>query len=394
MNAVGAPDDAPERGYPPRHPAVAFAVALIFNFVGPSTFNVLPLLSAGATSTLGFSERQAGVMSFAISVGSGVSALLSGLWVRSAPWPRAAALSLGGMSLAYVLAMFVHNYVVFVLLQGVAGFCGSAALCLAVTILSDRPDSSRSFGIAFAMQTAYQVAALWAGPTLLRLGGLNGVLILLAASSGLAMLFAPLLPRSGARIAPKHQPKFLLGPAALLALIGCGAYFVNAGAYWTYIELIGLAHGMSSRVVGNCVALGVSAGVLGGVLAGVLGNRFGDLWPLVLSTLLTLVAALLLNGPMTTVIFTLSVILYYFAWNYSLAYQLSIVNAVDSTGRGVAMTGAFGYLGASAGAAVAALFVTPHDYTVVTWVAIIASCLSTALFAVSQAVHAGRRQAI
>jgi len=377
---------------PPQNSALVLAAALVMNFVGPSTFNVLPLLATGAAQTLGFSNSQIGVMSFAISVCSGTSAFFAGMWVRSVRWPYAAAFGLAGMLVAYSLAMVMHSYWAFVLLQGAAGFFGSAVLCLALTILSDRADSARSFGIAFALQTAYQVAAFLAGPTLLRIAGLNGVLAMLAASSGLALLLAPLLPAHGRTVTVTHSPAALLKPAILIALIGCGTFFVNAGAYWTYIELMGEAHGITSRVVANCVALGVSAGILGGILAGILGDRFGKLWPLGFATLLTIAAALLLNGAFGVGAFMSSVLLYYFAWNYSVAYQLSIINAVDSTGRGVAISGAFGYLGASGGAALAALFVTPDDYSAILWLAPIAACLSMVLFVFSSAVQ--RRAAV
>jgi len=362
-------------------------VALVLAVVGASTFNILPILVAGAVHTLGFSDRQIGVMSLAISICSGTSALLSGLWVRSVPWPRAAVCALGGMLAANSLAMLVHDYWAFVLMQGIGGFFGGAVFSLAMTILSDRAESARSFGIANAVQVTYQVAGLLAGPTLLRWAGLSGVLAVLAASSGLALLLVPLLPAGGRTVTSARVPKAFLKPATLIGLIGVGTFFVNAGAYWTYIELMGQAHGLTSRVVANCIAAGVSAGVLGGLLAWALGNRYGKLGPLGIAAFLTVGAALLLNGAFGVGAFVLSGLLYYFAWNYSLAYQFAMINAVDATGRGVAIAGAFGYLGAAGGAALAALFVAPGEYHAVIWLVVVAVCISTVLFVLSSAVH-------
>jgi predicted MFS family arabinose efflux permease len=354
--------------------------------VGASTFNVLPLLTAGAANTLGFSERQVGILSLMICVGSGASSLLAGLWVRSVHWPRTAAVALGGMLVTISLTMMMHRYWAFVLMQGAAGFFAGAIFCLALTILSDREDSARSFGVSTAMQVTYQVAALLAGPVLLRSGGLNSVLLLLAIPAGLAMLLTPLLPTHGRTVLHSQVRRGLLAPATVIALIGYGVFFVNAGAFWTYVELIGQARGMTPRVVANSVAASVSAGVLGGLLAWALGNRLGRLWPLMIATTLTVAAALLLIASSTTAAFVVSGMLYFFAWNYSYAYQLDVVNAVDVTGRGVAVTQVFGFLGVAAGAGVAAYFVRPGDYSAVTWLVIVAVCLSTALFSLSSAV--------
>ncbi len=364
-----------------------FISALLLTVVGGSTFNILPFLTAGAVDTLGFSDRQVGVMSLIISVGSGASAVLAGMWVRSAHWPRVAVFGLGGMLVTTSLAMLLHRYWTFVLLQGATGFFSTAVICLAVTILSDRHESARAFGMANAMQVVYQISALLVGPTLLRLAGLNGVLAVIAALSGLAMPLALLLPAHGRTVVSEGVSKGLLKPATVLGLLGFGLFFVNAGAYWTYVEIMGEARGMTSRLAANCIAVGVSAGILGGAAAWALGDRFGRLWPLLLSCLLTVAAALLLNGSFSVAALVLSVLLYFFAWNYAVAYQLSIVNAVDTTGRAVAITQAFAFLGAAAGAGLAALFVTPGHYQAVIWVVVVAVCLSTALFAISFAGH-------
>jgi predicted MFS family arabinose efflux permease len=88
--------------------------------------------------------------------------------------------------------------------------------------------------------------------------------------------------------------------------------------------------------------------------------------------------------------------LYFFSWNYAYPYQLAIVNAVDATGRGVAITQAFGFLGVAGGAGLAAFFVTPGDYRAVTWLVVVAVFLSTVLFLLSSAVHrhAGARMPV
>lgn len=367
--------------------ALIVAAGLALVVVGGSMFNILPLLTAGAADKLDFSARQVGILSSILTVASGLSALLAGLWVRTLSWPRAAALALGGMCVSLLSALGVHDYWAFAVLQAAAAFFSSAAFSLGMTIISDGHESARSFGAAISAQAAYQIAALWAGPLLLRLSGLAGVLLLLAIPAGLVIVLTPLLPARG-RPTPRVIRAGLMRPALLLAFIGFALFFVGAGAYWTYIELLGQAQGLSASLVADCLALSVAAGIPGGLLASAQGNRFGILWPLGFATALMLTAALLLDAATGVWAFGAAGVLYYFAWCYSLAYQFTLVNSVDATGRAVALTGACAFFGSAGGAAVAAPFVSPHDYRAVVWIAVIAACLSLLAYLFAWLLHA------
>ena len=363
-------------------------VGLVLVLIGASMFNILPLITAGAADKLDFSAGQVGLMSSVLTVTSGMSSLFAGLWVRSVSWPRAAAASLASMGLCLVLALGAHRFWLFAALQGAAGFFASAAFSLGMTVISDGRDSARGFGAAMAAQAAYQIGALWAGPLLLRLPGVSGVMLLLAIPAGLAMILAPLLPMRG-RPAPPATRGGLFRPAVLLTFLGAGIFFVGAGAYWTYIELMGQARGMSSQLIADWIAVSVAAGIPGGMLASAQGSRFGSLAPLTLATALVVLAALLLSAAHGGALaFGVAGILYCFAWCYALAYQFAFVNAIDATGRAVAVTGACGSFGTAAGASLAALFVRPSDYSAVIWIAAIAACLSVALYGLSALLHA------
>jgi predicted MFS family arabinose efflux permease len=378
MNAENLADRA-------ARPAVA-AIGLALVIVGGSMFNILPLLTAGAADKLGFSAPQAGFMSSVLTVASGLSALASGFWVRSLSWPRAAAFSLAGMALSLLVALGVHGYWAFVSMQGAAAFFASAAFSLGMTIISDGHESTRSFGTAISAQAAYQIAALWAGPWLLKASGLDGVLALLAVPAGLCLVLTPLLPARGRAIAREHRSG-VFRPATLLAFMGFAIFFVGAGAYWTYIELMGQAQGLTTHVIADCVALSVAAGIPGGLLASAQGSRFGRLWPLVLAAALMLIAALLLGGAPRVLAFGAAGVLYYFGWCYSLTYQFTLVNTVDASGRAVALTGACAFFGSAGGAALAAPLIAPNDYRAVVWIVAVAAGLSVALYALASMIH-------
>ncbi len=371
---------------PERTLAVA-AVGLALVVLGASVYNILPLITAGAVDKLGFSTGQAGAMASVLTFASGVSAIMAGAWVRSLSWPRGAAIALGGMCATCVAAMLTHGYWPVALLLGLTAFLASAAFSLGMTVLSDGRESARGFGVAIATQSAYQIAALWAGPALLRLSGLVGVLALLAIPAGLGVALTPLLPAAGRAVKTHGAAKGLVRPATIAAFIGFAAFFIGAGAYWTYLELMGQARGITPQQVGNWSAIAVAAGIPGGVLASLQGDRLGNLRPLILACALILTAAALLLGLHGAAAFGVAGAIYYFAWCYGVAYQYALVNAVDPTGRAIAVTGGCAFFGSAGGAGLAALFVSPHDYGAVVWIVAVTICVSTAMFALAAALH-------
>jgi MFS family permease len=169
-----------------------------------------------------------------------------------------------------------------------------------------------------------------------------------------------------------------------LALGGCFFFYFNVGVYWTYIELIGRAAGHDTQAVAGSIAVGVGCGLPGALLAAWLGERFGRVRPLALGAALVLASVLLLRGVPDIAHLAWSGVLYNFAWNYSLAYQYAAVNALDTSGRAVAVSPALAAAGIAAGPAVAALLVSGDDYTVVFWLTGAAAVASAVAFALSR----------
>ncbi len=240
------------------------AAILVLNFVGPSTFLILPVLIEGAVHDLHFTELQVGMLSFAISAGGLVSSVLSGFWVRSLSWRTSALLSLAGMLIANTACLFWHGYMQFLLLQALAVFFGGSLGSLAMTILSDGRHAARSFGLAMAVQVTYQMIGILIGPTLLHWAGVNGVVAMLGSLSVLAAPLVALVPERGRTVASGYVTRELLRVPTLLGLAACFLFFMNVGSYWTYIDLIGRDSGISAQKVANCIAIGVSAGIVGG----------------------------------------------------------------------------------------------------------------------------------
>src|SRR5579871_738527 len=364
----------------PRVSTGTFVIAAALTVVGASTYNALPLLVRGVTTALRFSPAQAGVIALVVSVGFGISGLIAGVWVRSVPWPHAAVWALCGILVANTAAGVEHAYWAFTVSLGVAGIFGGSAICLGMTILSECRDATRAFGLAISVQVAYQVALFLAGPALLKHFGLAVILAIPVLFSVLMLPFAVRLPVRGRAVVREGVTRALLKPVPSAALVAMAIFFVNVGAFWTYLELLGESRGMSAQAVANCVAAGVAAGIPGGALAWALGERFGKFSPLAFGAVVTGGSPLILLGFRGVGAFSLCLLLYFFACNCTIAYQTATLNAVDITGRAVAVSTAIAAVGSAVGSGIAALLVTPGHYENVIWIGLISALFSTILF--------------
>lgn len=364
-----------------------FAAVVALNVIGVATFDVMPTMVEGAQQSLHLMAGEVGSLSALIMGGSAVGSMVAKYWVRRLAWPTAARAALCGIVAANFLSIFLHAHAVFFFLQFVAGFFSGSLYSLTLTILSDGEQPDRDFGIVIAAQVAFQAIGLYAGPWLLHAGGIDGLLTAFVAISAAGLLIAGRVPVRG-RDVPAHAPfKALLRPGTLIALMGCTFYMLSAGCYWTYIALIGEDAGFDEEHIARSLVIGVFAGFIGALTAAWCGARLPRNALLTAGTLMVVAAVWLIQGHMGLIAFIASCCLLNFSWNFSVAYQYAAVNAVDASGRGVALAPAFHGVGASIGPAVAALFVAPHVYGSVGYLTAGGAVLSVLCFVAATAYH-------
>jgi DHA1 family inner membrane transport protein len=368
--------DVPSRGDSvgcPTTPQDAYGAStvgalIILNIVATASFAVLPTLIEGATQTLRFSPAEVGALSSLLSVGMAIGSLCAKYWVRRVTWPAAARAVLLGLIVANVLSIFEHQREMFLGLQFLGGVFGGSLLALTLTGLSDSPRSHRDFGLLMIATVIFQAMGLYAGPTLLRFGGINALLAALTLVGALSMLLTKDVSRSGRAVSPTVSFRSLLRPATLTALIGCFWYWLTTACYWTFIGLIGDDSGLSPQQVGSALSIGMGAGLMGGLIASFGGVHFRRGPMILLGTVSIVISVVVLDGHVTYLDFVLSGCFLNFAWNLSVPYQWSVVNSIDTSGHAIGLTPAFQATGAVVGPAVAAAFVTGHDYRSVLWI--------------------------
>jgi DHA1 family inner membrane transport protein len=376
----------------PNGSGLAVVSGVVLNVVAIATFLLEPQFIEAATRSLHFGEGQVGIVAAAMMAGSTLASLAAPLWVRRVPWRLAAAVTLLGLLTANLASMLFHEFIPFCVLQGLAGIFGGSLYSLSLIVLSDSRNPDRGFAYAVGAQTLYQVLGLAGGPWLIRIGGMNAMLVLFAALCVLGMLVVAFLPRAVQPASAHEARSRLFTPAVMFALAGCFLFYVNVNAYWTYIERIGTTANLDLVSVSNGLALATVASMAAVVLAAYMGARRGVLLPIGASAVAVIIAMLLLTGTIHLSAYVMSAVIYENAWNLSITYQYSTVNNVDLSRRGVALAPGFHNAGGTAGPAIAALFVSEHNHTSILWLVCISVLASFACFVVAMRLH--RRDAI
>jgi len=271
---------------------------VILSCVGLATFLLLPPFVEGMVTDLRATESQAGVVASVLALGTTLSGLLAPLWIRRTSWRAAGAAGLTVMLAANLACVHVHQLVPFTVLTGIVGLCAGSLYSLALTVLSDCRRPGRYFAYAIGAQTAYQVLGLLAAPALRNAGGINGVLWLFAGLCVLGLLLLPLMPAHGrgdARASAGPTGGLLTAPT-VLALVGCFLFYINIGAYWTYIERIGVAAGLAEGPISTVLSTTTALSLAGVALAAWLGDRRGFLAPIGWSAVVIVVSMLMLTG--------------------------------------------------------------------------------------------------
>jgi predicted MFS family arabinose efflux permease len=273
-------------------------------------------------------------------------------------------------------------------LQGIVGFCGGSLYSLSLTVLSDGRRPDRYFAYAIGAQTIYQIFGLMAGPFLIHHGGVNAMLLLFVGLGVLGLLLVGFLPVHGRVHRAAAADAGLLSRPVAFALAGCFLFYINVGAYWTYVERIGVTAGIDLTAISNGLALATAASMAGVFLASWLGVRRGFFVPIAVSAVGVVLAMALLTGDLRVPAYVLSAVLYGIAWNMSMTYQYGVVNVVDSSRRGVALSPAFHNAGGAAGPAIAALVVTESDHSGVLWLVSLSVLVSLWCFLIALRLHA------
>jgi MFS family permease len=329
---------------------------------------ILPVMVGALIDYAGFTDAQAGWMATAGFVGSALAAIIVGLRIRHLNPRSVCVFGLIVLVVFDCLSAFVNQMPteVFVVVRFISGLGGAAAYASVVTSIAALREPERGYGMFTVLQFGLSSALFYLLPIVLPTIGVGGMFILMSLLAALALSMKDsVLLRDAVDDEQKLETKSLLKPAALLAMLGIGAYEVANFMQYTYAERIGLEFDLSSIEAGQTLGLATLLGVPAGLAVVWLGDRFGQLKPLLGAIIASVAAHFLLlsdGGPASYII---SMCIISAAWAFGLAYFYSIEARLDPAGSVVVVGGFFTACGGALGPALAAMLVRPNNFSVV-----------------------------
>ena len=358
--------------------------ATIFGVVGSIVFLLLPILVGAFSERLALDTGQVGWLGSADMMGMFAAAVVATSWIRLADWRRAGLVTALVLLICHLLSGWITDFSVLLGIRVAAGFAGGSMMSIALTCLGDTRNPDRFFALFISGQLGLGSIGLAVLPGFITRFGLGGAFLFLAGLVLLALAAVPFLPREGNFAAPaalSRVPLKRMVPGAA-ALVGCFLFNFGIMMVWAYTERMGNASGLEPGFIGNVLAGSLLAALAGSLLAAAMGTRFGRVLPLLLTLAVQMAALWLLSGDLTSKTYLAGVMLFSFAWNFPVAFQLAITVSVDVSGRLVVLFLSAVKLGYAVAPAMAAALITGENhYRPVLLTAVLVYLVSALIFA-------------
>jgi predicted MFS family arabinose efflux permease len=344
--------------------------------------NIMPALVDGLIESLGFSNREAGLVGSANMYGAAVGALTAVFLVKHINWRAAAVVLLIGLISVDSASMLLTSANALIGTRFVHGCVGGMLVGIGFAVISRTTEVDRTFGYLLTIQFGLGGLGIMYLPSLVPEFGTKALFVSLIAFSIVTMMMLPFLsdypPREN-----KVEGTTRNGSIKLIALALLATFLFQAANMGIFAYAIGIGRNATLEMGFISNALGVAAwiAIVGSVLVILLSTRFGRTVPVGIAIVLTAFSLWLLHfsdikpGGWETSIYWWSNVLWGICWAFVISYLLGMCSEFDTTGQMAAMGGFASKMGLASGPAVAALVVGENNYSLLINMSVVALIL-------------------
>ncbi|WP_298291718.1 MFS transporter [Novosphingobium sp.] len=382
---------------PAAHSRLAVAAAILMGVVAAFVSNTLPAFLSVLGRARGLSESQAGLCAMAdlggIALGVTACALLPAL-VQRLGWRMTVASGAMILIAANLASIVITGFAPYLAIRLLAG-CGSGIIIAIVYAILAEGDGARALAIYNIGQLGCAAFAVQFFNTLADTYGVSVLFAIIAGLSAASLALVPFLPRESTRemaaeAQHSHAPE-TISPAGWTGIAAVFAMFFGVGSVYGFLAYMGAAWGLDAAAVEGDISLVLLAGMAAAGLVTLIGSRFGYQRSMVFGfgLLLLAIAVLIVFKPVGGFLATAA--MFYFAVNFTMAYQFEAVTEVDPSSSAAMLVSGATLGGVATGPAVAGYLVT-RDFVFVNATGFIACTLSLVLILLAQTIHAKAQQ--
>ena len=345
--------------------------AVYAGIMAVAVLNLLPALAGVLALDLGWQEQTIGRFASADSIGALVGTLFAAAMMRQWSFRTLTVAGLVVLGIADVASAVSHELVWMLAARLVGGIGGGLTMGISFAVFAaTRPE--RGIALWSIGQLVFGFLGITALPRLATALGWQAAFI------GLAALIVPGL------VLARHLPEAIAAPAAVgsmssrrdavgfyawIGIIGVGLFYCGQGEFWPYLEVVGIASGISQKSVETSLSVSSVSAILGSALVLLAGKRFGYTLPLLLSFAVTVTAISSIHSA-DPIAFRMAISAFTFAWPVFAAYQFALIASHNPSGQVGAFVTTANWAGLVAGPLVAGELISMGAGARVQWLAL------------------------
>jgi predicted MFS family arabinose efflux permease len=344
--------------------------------------NIMPALVDGLIESLGFSNRDAGLVGAANMYGAATGALTAVFLVKHINWRTVAVALLFGLIAIDLTSMILTSANALIGTRFVHGCVGGMLVGIGFAVISRTTEVERTFGYLLTIQFGLGGLGLMFLPSLVPEFGTKALFMSLIAFSIVTLMMVPFL----SDYPPKEQKvegTTRTGSIKLIALALLATFFFQAANMSIFAYVIGIGRNamLEMDFISNVLGVAAWIAIVGSVLVILLSTRFGRTVPVGIAIVLTAFSLWLLHfsdikpGGWETSIYWWSNVLWGITWAFVISYLLGMCSEFDTTGQMAAMGGFASKMGLASGPAIAALMVGDNNYSLLINMSVVALIL-------------------
>ena len=316
--------------------------AIAAGSIGGLVYNVFPLYMGPLQDSTGLSNGQIGFIAGAFFLGTNLTGISAYFWVRSASLMYIALATTLSLILFLLLAARLDSFILQLLVTVLIGAASGALYAISTTLIGATRNTPRWFGIKFTIECLAGAILLFALPvTLIPDFGFTGVVLGMIL---MILVFSPVLAYMSRSRLPEQQVSPVTAGGAgdsrlpvWLALTSLLFYFIGASAIWTFLERLAANNQFDASATGMMLGITLIFAVIGSLITGVTGDRFGNLRPYLVYSIMLVIGVLLICRTDNFILFSIGAYAFMLAWAGADGYQFAIVADVDPDGRHIAL---------------------------------------------------------
>jgi len=346
----------------------AILAAVIISIVGNAVFIGMPMLVGSLADTLGFNEQQLGWLASADLMGIFVASIAASLLVNRVNRQLLVYVGITVAILANFSSTIFHDFNTLFIIRIIAGLGEGMCYSVGVATIAGTHKTARNFSILLFVLVAVNAIELYTFPVISDMWGVDGIFLFFCAAFVITYFFVPMLPRSNKEASNQEAehgenlganqssnqgtnqsnnqhnkteiPTWI--PWLCLAAVAC--VYINVGAFWAFIERLGVDASLSDDFISNTLALGTLFTLSGCAIATWMGNKYGQSKPLIGAFAVMTAILFLLAFEVTPVSYVIAATVFNFCWLFIDVFQLGTIGNIDHSGKYAALVpGAQGF---------------------------------------------------